>query len=72
MLKFHQQRAQQLNAQNIIGLPFSPLIIDSTESHDHSDRLNLQNQAVIGEKEGTIEGIEKVGPDICLENFCQK
>lgn len=52
-----QSAAAQLNAQNPAGGNVPPLITDRTEAQDLADRLNLQNQAVIGAKEGTAEAI---------------
>ena len=57
VLTQYQQQAAALNAQNLVGPNVLPLITDRTEAQDQADRLNLQNQAVIGAKEGATEGI---------------
>ncbi len=56
VLTMYQQRAAALNAQNLTT-NVQPLITDRTEAQDHADRLNQQNQAVIGAKEGATEAI---------------
>lgn len=56
VLTLYLQRAATLNAQNLTT-NVQPLITDRTEAQDHADRLNLQNQAVIGAKEGATEAI---------------
>jgi len=57
VLTHYQQRAAAINAQNLVGPNVVPLITDRTEAQDQADRLNMQNQAVIGAKEGTTEAI---------------
>eukprot|EP00956_Cyclotella_meneghiniana_P029127 scaffold69668_cov62-Cyclotella_meneghiniana.AAC.2 len=57
VLTQYQQQAAALNRQNLVGQNVLPLITDRTEAQDQADRLNLQNQAVIGAKEGATEGI---------------
>ena len=43
----------------------APLVTDRTEAQDQADRLNLQNQAVIGAKEGATTAIvEQFGRDV--------
>ena len=57
-------RAAALNQQNLMQ-NVQPLITDRTEAQDHADRLNLQNQAVIGAKEGATEAITlQFGTDV--------
>jgi len=56
VLTMYQQRTAALNAQNLTT-NVQPLITDRTEAQDHADRLNQQNQAVIGAKEGATEAI---------------
>eukprot|EP00956_Cyclotella_meneghiniana_P019415 scaffold33240_cov63-Cyclotella_meneghiniana.AAC.3 len=57
VLTQYQQQVAALNRQNFVGQNVLPLITDRTEAQDQADRLNLQNQAVIGAKEGATEGI---------------